>query len=74
MKEKIEITIRANGSMNNPLYLYLNSERGFEIEVSRALLFRSLEAFEKKLKKLYPIEIKKNEDNPLPAIDGKVMK
>lgn len=56
MKEKMKIIfeVKLDGiQIHNPHYL--NAERTFHIETSRAMLFRSLDAMERKLKRLYPL-------------------
>lgn len=50
-KIEIEITVSSYVSKNN-----LRAQRTFQVETSRALLFRSLDAVERKLKKLYPVK------------------
>lgn len=56
-KEQIEVEIHVTyyASKNN-----LSAQRTFKVETSRALLFRSLDAIERKLTKLYPTNDKGN--------------
>ena len=52
MKEIIKIEIRIRSE--NPILMgYLSADKEFRVYTSRAMLFRSIEAIEKKLQKIY---------------------
>ena len=56
-KEQFKIEIKVNLDKDSMKPHYLNAERTFVISATRQYLFRSLEAVENRLKKLYPTDV-----------------